>query len=452
MTKAVGEVRERECGVWIVGANGPQPVGERLDYEPEIVAPAIRIVTMEFIEVARDVEDIKVLGYSCRVEISDGPIDGKAAPYSGISWRLIYPGANETPLREEKRNKAFRIARLRAGTIAYKHYQEAFEKRDMTESMLWRQLMGVLRDEAGIEEKRIAGKKITRYEWLDGEDLYLCLAMLSKHFAALDASALVAFRFKRDIVDMADEFWTKGKSVDGDPMVVQGQASKVPTEKAELLRGSIGYAPDFLITFCYASWRIMSKEKRLALIYHELCHCAIDDRGNPFIAAHDAEEFVAVAEHFGAFGLSDKTRELVQETMIRSIATSQLELFSGVDIESVYLGAAVDTATLDALPVSEPSEAQEAASAAPESNDNRPEWERFLDRIDNLMDRVDDLRSELDSTDGDKFCVDRIETLGEIRETIKSRESLTKKQILAVDNISDAVDQWFDRLAQQRGE
>lgn len=450
MTKTVGEVRERECGVWIVGANGPQPVGELQDYEPEIVAPAIRIVTMEFIEVARDVEDVKVLGYSCRVEISDGPIDGKATPYSGISWRLMYPGANETPLREEKRSKAFGIARVRAGSIAYKRYQEAFEKHDMTESMLWRQLMGVLRDEAGIEEKRIAGKKITRYEWLEGEDLFLCLTMLSKHFAELDASALVAFRFKRDTIDMADEFWTKGKNVEGDPMVVQGQASKVPAEKAELLRGSIGYAPDFLVTFCYASWKIMSKEKRLALIYHELCHCAIDERGNPFIAAHDAEEFVAVAKQFGAMGIGDKARELVQETMIRSIATSQLELFAGVDIDTVYHGATVETATLDALPVSEPAEAQEAASQDP--NDNRPEWERFIDRLDNLMDRVDDLRSELDSTDGDKFCVDRLETLGEIRETIKSRESLTKKQIVAVDNISDAVDQWFDRLAQQRGE
>ncbi len=54
----------------------------------------------------------------------------------------------------------------------------------------------------------------------------------------------------------------------------------------------------FLIVLDAWFW-LERPEKREALLFHELCHCSVDERGDCSIAHHDLEEFFEVVKHYG---------------------------------------------------------------------------------------------------------------------------------------------------------
>jgi hypothetical protein len=57
---------------------------------------------------------------------------------------------------------------------------------------------------------------------------------------------------------------------------------------------------DFVIEVDEPRWDMLELEQQTALVDHELCHCARDEKGW-YIKDHDVEEFVAVVERRGAW-------------------------------------------------------------------------------------------------------------------------------------------------------
>jgi len=55
---------------------------------------------------------------------------------------------------------------------------------------------------------------------------------------------------------------------------------------------------DFAIFFYADAWDVMSREQRVALLDHELCHCSIKD-GSWCLVEHDFEEFRAIVDRYG---------------------------------------------------------------------------------------------------------------------------------------------------------
>lgn len=55
----------------------------------------------------------------------------------------------------------------------------------------------------------------------------------------------------------------------------------------------------FVICIAAAEWEALSKAKRVALIDHELCHCALDSHAKPGIRPHDYEEFMEIVARHG---------------------------------------------------------------------------------------------------------------------------------------------------------
>lgn len=74
--------------------------------------------------------------------------------------------------------------------------------------------------------------------------------------------------------------------------VVLGKASKA-TAKERLL-----HPWKFTIWLFELFWR-HNPDRREALLFHELCHCQFNEKGEPKIVSHDIEEFYAVARYYG---------------------------------------------------------------------------------------------------------------------------------------------------------
>lgn len=60
-------------------------------------------------------------------------------------------------------------------------------------------------------------------------------------------------------------------------------------------------APLFVIDYNHEAWLDLGPEQRLALVDHELCHCDIDDAGNPIVLEEELREFGAVVKRWGAW-------------------------------------------------------------------------------------------------------------------------------------------------------
>ena len=59
---------------------------------------------------------------------------------------------------------------------------------------------------------------------------------------------------------------------------------------------------DYTIEFDWGAWKQLSPEQRIALVDHELCHCAgRDEKGNWTVARHDIEEFTAIVGRYGCW-------------------------------------------------------------------------------------------------------------------------------------------------------
>ena len=59
---------------------------------------------------------------------------------------------------------------------------------------------------------------------------------------------------------------------------------------------------DYTIEFDWQAWKALSPEQRIALVDHELCHCAgRDAKGNWTLARHDVEEFTAIVGRYGCW-------------------------------------------------------------------------------------------------------------------------------------------------------
>ena len=82
--------------------------------------------------------------------------------------------------------------------------------------------------------------------------------------------------------------------------IVLGKASKF-AEKDRLI-----HPYHFLIILSEEFWN-RCPESREPLLYHELCHCGVNDDFEPKILAHDLEEFGAVVRRYG-FWLEDIRR------------------------------------------------------------------------------------------------------------------------------------------------
>jgi predicted metallopeptidase len=80
---------------------------------------------------------------------------------------------------------------------------------------------------------------------------------------------------------------------------------------------------DFIIEIDEYRWDILTIEQQIALVDHELCHCARDPKGF-YIKDHDVEEFCAIVERHGAWR-SDlvKMREAFQMVLPMETPTGE---------------------------------------------------------------------------------------------------------------------------------
>lgn len=62
---------------------------------------------------------------------------------------------------------------------------------------------------------------------------------------------------------------------------------------------------DFLIDFNWSAWRKLTHEQRIALVDHELCHCAFDyEKSRYALRHHDVEEFGEIIRRWGLWQAS----------------------------------------------------------------------------------------------------------------------------------------------------
>lgn len=76
---------------------------------------------------------------------------------------------------------------------------------------------------------------------------------------------------------------------------------------------------DYVLEFNWTAWLNLDAEQRVALVDHELCHCAgRDDKGKWIERAHDVEEFTAIVGRWGLW--KDDVRQFA------SVVAKQIEM------------------------------------------------------------------------------------------------------------------------------
>jgi predicted metallopeptidase len=76
---------------------------------------------------------------------------------------------------------------------------------------------------------------------------------------------------------------------------------------------------DYVVEFNWTAWRNLTAEQRVALVDHELCHCAgRDEKGKWVERAHDVEEFTAIVGRWGLW--KDDVRQFA------NVVARQLEI------------------------------------------------------------------------------------------------------------------------------
>lgn len=95
---------------------------------------------------------------------------------------------------------------------------------------------------------------------------------------------------------------------------VLGKAMKC-SERDKFLHGH-----DFLIILDREIWENVA-EYREPLLYHEMCHCGIDDKEQPTIVAHDVEEFGSVIQRYGMW--KSDVKEFCQQMELFNRSSAQ---------------------------------------------------------------------------------------------------------------------------------
>jgi hypothetical protein len=99
----------------------------------------------------------------------------------------------------------------------------------------------------------------------------------------------IAYLYKGEETDKVPEPTQPGKSI------TYAKAFMIP-DKYRLL-ASEDYV--FGIEFTQPIWHRLELPSQEALVDHELCHCRINDLGEPYLADHDVEEFQAILRRHG---------------------------------------------------------------------------------------------------------------------------------------------------------
>lgn len=83
---------------------------------------------------------------------------------------------------------------------------------------------------------------------------------------------------------------------------LQGKPGRLTLGKAKLATGLIKHFSkmDFVIEFNWTEWQNITERQKVALVDHELMHCALDlESGKSIIVPHDVEEFGAIVDRWG---------------------------------------------------------------------------------------------------------------------------------------------------------
>jgi hypothetical protein len=95
-------------------------------------------------------------------------------------------------------------------------------------------------------------------------------------------NAAVGYLYRKEMARNGAEVWAK--------------ASKVGGKLAHYTH------LDFLIEVNWSRWLMLSDERRIALIDHELMHCGYDGEHDRYVLVpHDLEEFNAIARRWGSW-------------------------------------------------------------------------------------------------------------------------------------------------------
>lgn len=135
---------------------------------------------------------------------------------------------------------------------------------------------------------------------LSSREQALAISILEKHFPTVFRNLNVAFRIREETVDGEPVAWKKGRDFNGNDLSYEGRCEKVSSEKRQLLKASLGFAPHFLITLDSTAWGAYTEEQKARLLYHEISHIGYDaEKDTWFVAEHDIEEFKGVVLNFG---------------------------------------------------------------------------------------------------------------------------------------------------------
>jgi hypothetical protein len=141
------------------------------------------------------------------------------------------------------------------------------------------------------------------------------------------------FVSKTDKEGMPQPILSKGKHVHGKAKKISGLnaylASKYETPDDEEF---------FVIEISHYSWSYFSPDQRVALVDHELTHCALGaETGTPEIRSHDVEEFTEIVKRRGLW-----EPDLEQ---FAQVAAKKLPLFEGPGFDTATLSRVEDDGT-----------------------------------------------------------------------------------------------------------
>lgn len=125
---------------------------------------------------------------------------------------------------------------------------------------------------------------------IDSEPIYC----ISEEYGALGAEVLQLKR--QDLLDLgvAVGFISSSKKkTRGKTQLVYGECKKVP----EIWKLYCPY--DFVIIIYDLNCEHLDDKKMKILMWHELLHIGIDDKGEPYVKPHDVEEFDDIIKEYG---------------------------------------------------------------------------------------------------------------------------------------------------------
>lgn len=130
-----------------------------------------------------------------------------------------------------------------------------------------------------------------------GEIARQLITRVAQHQALVHAHIEYVF-IKETPKSRGREIWGRARRISG----LQAWLSN-PNELPHLKAGFVSGSDYFLIEISHEAWLTISDTQRVALVDHELSHCAFefDDDGLPKLAMrhHDVEEFIGVVNRHG---------------------------------------------------------------------------------------------------------------------------------------------------------